>query len=98
MSTVNHARYFSDEIGSTADQRPGALVAVGGQQRPHRVAAQPDGVPRSAVVGGDGDAATSAAAHGPPRVGRDERLVAEPDDDGVGAEVAWRRRCRRATR
>jgi hypothetical protein len=39
----------------------------------------------STVVGGDGDRRVDRG-HRSPRVGRDERLIAEADDHDVGAE------------
>jgi hypothetical protein len=82
------ARYFSDEIWSKTHQRAGPFVTTAGEEVP-RLRAQPDRVTATPPVGGDGDRGVDRG-DGAPRLGGDERLVAEADDDGRGTHVARR--------
>src|SRR3954470_8176008 len=88
LGRVSAAGYFADEIRPTPHQRPRSLVAVHGQQRPDRPV-EPHRVAPPAVVGGDGDVGGRTGDR-LPRLGRDQRLVAEADDDGVVTGVGGR--------
>ena len=75
-----------DEFGAIPHAGPARPSSPLVGSRDHTVAAQPHGVAAAAVVGGDADRASRRhAATGAPRLGGDQRLVGQPDDDGVVA-------------
>lgn len=61
------------------------MVALGGEQIPD-VAAQENGIPPPALVGRHGDRGVGGR-HDPPRLGVDERLIAEPHHHPIGTEA-----------
>src|SRR3954462_5853357 len=76
------ARYFGDEVRSLSHDDPGALVAGGGQQRPHLIS-EADRRAAPAIEHGCHDRTFGVGGNGTPRFGRDERLITETDHHSV---------------